>query len=97
MSWDAYQLLAVTNLVICLGIAWCCICRLNTHICRLHWQARTRYTLLLTGALAHGAQPLLFYTTPGPSGVLFAAAVLANLLLGVDNWRAALHNKTSCQ
>ena len=85
--WDTQQLLAMLNLVLCLGIAWACICRLNSEICRRWKLARMRYTLLLTGALAHGAQPLLFGSLPGVAGVIFSAGVFASLLLGVERWR----------
>lgn len=86
-SWDTQQLLAMLNLVLCLGTAWACICRLNSDICRRWRLARMRYTLLLTGALAHGAQPLLFGSLPGVAGVIFSAGVFASLLLGVERWR----------
>lgn len=96
MSWSTLQLLAIYNLAQCLGIAWACICRLNTTTCRTYWRARLRYVLLLAGALAHGGQPLLFSTLPGPGGVIFAATVLAGLVLGMDRWRTAIHQDKPC-
>lgn len=97
MTWTTLQLLAMGNLAVCLGIAWACICRLNTAVCRTYWRARLRYVLLLAGALAHGAQPLLFSTTPGPGGVIFAAAVLAGLVLGMDRWHTAVQEDAPCK
>ena len=86
--WDTVQLLAIANLGVCLGIIWTCICRLNSNVCRRWLAARMRYTLLLTAALAHGLQPVLFGTWPGIAGLIFAVGVLVNLLLGVQRWRS---------
>ena len=52
MTWQAHQLLAMANLAICMGIGWACICRLNSHVARVHKLARARYALLLAGAVA---------------------------------------------
>ena len=54
MTWQAHQLLAMANLAICLGIGWACICRLNSHVARVHKLARARYALLLAGAVYAG-------------------------------------------
>lgn len=86
MTWGQYQLVSVVNLACCLGIVWACICRLNDHTCRHHLRPRARYSLLLAGALASGAQPLLFHTMPGPGETILAASVLAGLLINVGRW-----------
>lgn len=90
MYWQTQQLLALLNLVLCLGVVWSCICRLNTDVCKTHIKARLRYTLLLVGAGTHGLQPILFGTMPGVAGVLFSVGVISHLVLGVDNWRDAV-------
>ncbi|MBO0943369.1 hypothetical protein J1N44_17055 [Acidovorax temperans] len=86
MTWESHQLLAVANLVICLAIAWACICRLNTDVCKHLLRPRARYTLLLAGALASGLQPVLFGAWPSVGTVFFSAAVLAGLLINVVRW-----------
>ena len=86
MTWTDYQLTAVINLACCLAIAWACICRLNDDICRRNLRPRARYALLLAGALASGAQPLLFHTMPGPGETILAASVLLGLLINVGRW-----------
>lgn len=87
MSWQTIQLLALANLAACLGVAWVCICRLNTETCRRYLSLRARYVLLMTGALACGFQPLLFGYTPGEGTVLFSHAVLIALVLSLPRWR----------
>ena len=96
LTWSAQQLLALANAVLCLLTSWICICRLNSCICRTHWRARLRYALLLTAALAHGAQPLFWSAWPSPGGLLMTAAVLAGLLLGMDRWQRALAEHAPC-
>lgn len=86
MTWEHYQLTSVLNLAFCLGIAWACICRLNTETCRRYRRARARYTLLMAGAFASGMQPVLFQTMPGPGETILAATVLAGLLINVGRW-----------
>lgn len=86
MTWADHQIVSILNLVFCLAIVWACICRLNARTCKHHLRARTRYALLLAGAFASGAQPLLFHTLPGPGETIFAAAVLAGLVINMGRW-----------
>lgn len=89
MTWQTHQLLAVVNLILCAGIAWACICRLNSEISRRFKLARTRYTLLMGGAMACGLQPLLFGDWPTVGTVVFCTAVLAGLMINVAHWYGA--------
>lgn len=91
MTWQTHQLLAVLNLVLCAGIAWACICRLNSEICRRYRAARAKYSLLLAGALASGMQPALWGSWPTVGGVLFAGCVLAGLAINVVRWYGQAH------
>lgn len=91
MNWQTHQLLAMANLLICTGIGWACICRLNSHICRTHKLARARYTLLLTGAVASGLQPALWGTWTSVGDTIFSACVLAGLLINVARWHGVPH------
>lgn len=86
MSWEHHQLTSVLNLVFCLAIVWACICRLNTETCRRYRRPRARYTLLMAGAFASGMQPALFQTLPGPGETIFAATVLAGMVINVGRW-----------
>ena len=87
MSWQTIQLLALANLVACLGVSWVCLCRLNTQACHVYLALRARYVLLMTGALACGFQPLLFGYTPGEGTVFFSHSVLLALVLSMPRWR----------
>ena len=91
MTWQAHQLLAVANLIICVGIGWACICRLNSEICKRFRVARARYTLLLGGAMASGMQPALWDSWPTVGSVLFAATVLFGLAINVVRWYGRTH------
>lgn len=91
MNLTYYQLYSVLNLALCLGIVWACICRLNAAVCRSSLRARTRYALLLAGAMASGAQPLLFNTLSGPGETIFAATILVGLLINMRRWAIQYH------
>ena len=86
MTWEMHQLLAVTNMAFCMGIGWSCICRLNSQACKRLLLERARYALLLAGAVASGAQPVLWGSWPTIGSVIFALCVLLALLADVPNW-----------
>ena len=89
MTWQTHQLLAMLNLVLCAGIGWACICRLNSDICRRYKLSRARYSLLLAGALSSGLQPVLWDSWPGIADTVFAACVLGHLVINVVRWHQA--------
>lgn len=91
MTWQAHQLLAMLNLAICMAIAWACICRLNSHVARVHKWARAKYSLLLAGAVASGFQPALWNSWTTVGDTIFSACVLAGLLINVARWHGAAH------
>jgi len=84
MPSDSTHVLAMVNLVLCLGIIWACIGRLSNAPCQQCKLTRLRWVLLLTAAQAHGLQPLLFQTWPDVAGALFAGAVWLHVAL---RWR----------
>ena len=94
MSWQMHQFVAVINLVFCLGIAWACLCRLNTDICRWHKTARARYALLMGAAIASGLQPALWNEWPSVADTLFSGAVLAGLIINLVRWQGAQREPT---
>lgn len=86
MTWQTHQLLAVLNLALCGAISWACICRLNSDICRRYRLPRARYSVLLGVAVQSGLQPVLWRSWPGIAELLFAAGVLAYLVINVVRW-----------
>lgn len=83
MSLSIYQWLAAFNWLLCAGIAWASICRLNSQVCKVNLKQRARYTLLLTGALVSGLQTALFGEWPGISAILFSLAVFCSMVLNM--------------
>ena len=91
MSFTASQLLAVTNWLICMAVAWACICRLNSDICKRRLLLRARYTLLLTGALAKLRDMALFRATLDnyrllPEAALGAPAWVPSRMCSRPSW-----------
>lgn len=83
MSLSTYQWLAAFNCLLCTGIAWASICRLNSQVCKVNLKQRARYTLLLTGALVSGLQTALFGEWPGISAILLSLAVFCSMVLNM--------------
>ena len=83
MSLSIYQWLAAFNWLLCAGIAWASICRLNSKVCKVNLKQRARYTLLLTGALVSGLQTALFGEWPGISAILLSLAVFCSMVLNM--------------
>ena len=83
MSLSLYQWLAAFNWLLCAGIAWASICRLNSQVCKVNLKQRARYTLLLTGALVSSLQTALFGEWPGISTILFSLAVFCSMVLNM--------------
>lgn len=94
MTYNPDILIAAANFFVCIGIGWACICRLNSPVSKRYRRVRTRYTLLITGAMVSGLQPVLFGELPTVAGTLFAAAILAGLLLNVNRWALFNGNDT---
>ena len=90
MTWETIQLLSLVNLAFCVGIVWSCICRLNSELCRVYKSSRAIYSLLLTGAMACGLQPIFFGYAPGEGVVLFSGSVFVSLVLNLKNWNRFL-------
>ena len=91
MTWQAHQLLAMANLVICLGVIWASICRLNSRVCQKYLLARLKYMALLAGAVSSGFQPALWGSWTSIGDTIFSACVLAGLLINVARWHGAGH------
>ena len=76
----------VINFIVCVGIFWACICRLNSPVSKNYLRVRARYTLLLAGALISGFQTVLLGEVPTKAGTVFAAVILIGLILNVNRW-----------
>ena len=85
------------NLLVCIGIFWACICRLNSNISKLYLRVRARYTLLLAGALVSGFQPIFFGDRPTIAGLVFAICILAGLVLNIGSWRMYRGTERRCE
>lgn len=79
--------LSLLNLVICSGIFWACVCRLNSSHSKTHRSIRARYSLLLTGSIVMGLQPTLFSSWPGVADTTFSISVLGFLALSTHRWK----------
>ena len=83
----SYQWWAFLNLLTCSAIAYICVGRLSMCHPGVAKLVRVKYTVLVTGSLAYGFQPILFNDWPSPGGVIFALSVLIGLLCSAARWR----------
>lgn len=86
MTWEMQQIIATTNLVVCLGIMWASLCRLNSETCLRYPSTRVRYVALLSAGFVSGFQSVLFKEQPGIADVLFSSAILTGLALNAFRW-----------
>ena len=93
---NIHDLYALANLLLCSGIAWSCICRLNSDLCRCYMPPRARYTLMLTGSTACGLSPLLFSELVGLGTVLLSMTVAASLAISALWWPAPENTPPDC-
>lgn len=85
--WQARQLFALCNLIVCSAIGWACICRIAvTSQATTRGLTRWSYAALLMAATASGFGPLLGSWPGGPETAM-NAAILLLLLDGVGHWR----------
>lgn len=80
-------ILNLVNLVLCSIVGWACLCRLNLLHGGMDWRPRLIFSLLLTGATAHGFGPWLFGDRAGLGDTIMTVAVLTGLLLSAHRWR----------
>ena len=81
------DVVAVLNLLICIGIVWTCICRLRTELCRLNLLPRFKYSVLLTGGLVAGLPNLFFGEEASKSTLVLSTSILIYLASNVLSWR----------
>ena len=82
------DVVAVANLLICIGIVWICICRLRTEFCRLNLSPRFKYSILLTGGLVAGLPNLFFGEEATKSTLTLSVSILTYLLTNTLSWRS---------
>ena len=87
-------LLSVINFMVCSGIGFACVCRLNSDICRLYKVVRTRYTFIMSGATIFGFQYFFFGTHPDVAGVLASSCMFASIVLNMGRW-STLQNEAT--
>ena len=81
------DMVAVANLLVCIGIVWTCICRLRTDLCRLSLLLRFKYSVLLTGGLIVGLPNLFFGEEAVKSTLVMSVSILIYLFTDFPNWR----------
>ena len=75
------DMVAVANLLVCIGIVWTCICRLRTELCRLNLLQRFKYSALLTGGFIAGLIFLFLIRQPPRSTLVMPVSILIYLSL----------------
>lgn len=75
------DMVAVANLLVCIGIVWTCICRLRTELCRLNLLPRFKYSVLLTGGFIAGLPNLFFGEEAVKSTLVMSVSILIYLSL----------------
>ena len=81
------DVVAVTNLLVCVGIVWTCICRLRTDLCRLNLLPRFKYSALLTCGLIAGLPNLFFGEEAAKSTLVLSVSILTYLFTNILTWR----------
>ena len=81
------DMVAVANLLVCIGIVWTCICRLRTDLCRLNLLPRFKYSVLLTGGFIAGLQNLFFGEEAAKSTLVLSVSILTYLFTNILTWR----------
>ena len=81
------DVVAVTNLLVCVGIVWTCICRLRTDLCRLNLLPRFKYSVLLTGGFIAGLPNLFFGEEAAKSTLVLSVSILTYLFTNILSWR----------
>ena len=75
------DMVAVANLLVCVGIVWTCICRLRADLCRLNLLQRFKYSVLLTSGFIAGLPNLFFGEEAVKSTLVMSVSILIYLLL----------------
>ena len=88
------DMVAVANLLVCIGIVWTCICRLRTDLCRLNLLPRFKYSVLLTGGLIAGLPNLFFGEEAAKSTLVMSVSIL--IYLSLTFLFGEIENECSC-
>lgn len=80
-------MVAVANLLVCVGIVWTCICRLRTDLCRLNLLPRFKYSVLLTGGFIAGLPNLFFGEEVAKSTLVLSVGILTYLFADILTWK----------
>ena len=88
------DMVAVANLLVCVGIVWTCICRLRTDLCRLNLLPRLKYSVLLTGGLIVGLPNLFFGEEAVKSTLVMSVSIL--IYLSLTFLFGEIENEYSC-
>ena len=89
------DMVAVANLLVCVGIVWTCICRLRTDLCRLNLLQRFKYSVLLTGGFIAGLPNLFFGEEVVKSTLIMSVSIL--IYLSLTSLFGEIKNEYSCR
>ena len=89
------DMVAVANLLVCIGIVWTCICRLRADLCRLNLLQRFKYSVLLTGGLIAGLPNLFFGEEAVKSTLIMTVSIL--IYLSLTSLFGEIKNEYSCR
>ena len=81
------DVVAVANLLVCIAIAWTCLCRLRTDLCRLNLLPRFKYSVLLTGGFIAGLPNLFFGEEAAKSTLVLSVSILTYLFTNILTWK----------
>lgn len=90
-------LISFLNFIVCAGIFWACICRLNARDSKKYLHVRARYTLLLGAAFLSALQSPLLGQTPSIACLVFAICVFIGLFLNIGTWLTYMGTKRRCE
>lgn len=80
------HLFALANFVICMGIVFVSICRLNSMQNKVLWRVRLEYAGYIGGAFAAGLQPW-WGEWPEWGSLCIAGSILLGLICSSSAWR----------
>ena len=81
------KFIALVAFIDALFVAYVCLCRLNAAHVNVIPSVRFKYSMLLMGSIAYGAQPILFNEWPSAGGMVLLFCVTAGLIAGFERWK----------
>lgn len=80
------EMFALANLVLCFTAVGMCLCRLNSMTVDVIYRVRSKYSIILTAALASALQPW-WGEWPQWGALAMSASLVYALTIGTAHWR----------